>query len=77
MEVSETFQKLRERIPQTAQPILEIYIEDSRPDQYVEKFGSGSPKIAHIAQFLGMSVREVKKLVALIRIQMMILNLGY
>jgi hypothetical protein len=77
IETCETFQRLRYRIPAQAEPILNIYFEDSRPDTYIERFGNGSPKIAHIAQFMGVSTREVKKLVFLIRIQMMVLNLGY
>lgn len=77
IETCETFERLRRRIPAQAEPVLTIFLEDSRPEKYIEQFGNGSPKIAHIAQFLGVSTREVKKLVFLIRVQMLVLNLGY
>lgn len=77
MEATETVTKLWERVPTQAHPILNIYIEEQRPDEYTEKYGIGSPKIAHIAEFLGASPREIRKWVRLIRIHMTVLVLGY
>jgi hypothetical protein len=77
MEAAETVTKLWERVPTQAHPILNIFIEDQRPDEYTQKYGIGSPKIAHIAEFLGASPREVRKWVQLIRIHMTVLTLGY
>lgn len=77
MEADEIFKKLHERVPDDGHEILAIYNEDSRPQGYVEKYGAGSPKISHVAEYLNRSPREVKKMLGIIRLQCMALKLGY
>lgn len=76
-ESEELLQKLKERLPADAGPILEIYDEDRRPEAFINKFGQGTPKITHIATFLNKSPKEVKRLLGIVKIQCMALRLGY
>lgn len=74
---NEIFYTLRNRIPDEAQPILSIYMEDTRPSDYVERYGPGAPHVTHIAEYLNKSPHEVKRLLNNIKIQCMALQLGY
>lgn len=77
MAEAETITTLRNRIPEDAKPILDIYLEDIRPDHFIQKYGDGKPKAVHIAEYLGLSLKEVKKIIKIIKIHLMILSLGY
>jgi len=74
---SETIIKLKERLPSYAHPVLTIYLEDERPDEFINKYGPGRPRIVHISKYLGMSIKEVKRILHLIQVHFMILQLGY
>jgi len=74
---SDVIDRLKERIPEHALPVLNIYLEDNRPEQYIKKYGEGRPKIAHVSEFLGWSPKEVKKALSIIKINFMIVDLGY
>lgn len=76
-ESDELLKHLKERLPLDAKPVLEIYDEDKRPNEYTTQYGQGTPKITHVAQFLNKSPKEVKRLLGIIRIQCMALTLGY
>jgi hypothetical protein len=77
VEQTETIEKLKERLPEQAQPVLRIYMEEERPQDYIEQYGIGRPKIAHISQYLSISPREVKRLLWIIQIHLSVLRLGY
>lgn len=76
MEYSDTITTLREQLPDDAKPVFDIYNEDTRPMEFIEQFGDGRPRICHIAQFLGMSPREVKRLLSTIRHHCLYLGVG-
>lgn len=76
-ETTETINKIKTRIPQEAQKILEIYIEETRPPEYLKKYGTSNPKINHMSEYLKISPKEVKRLKNIIKIQCMITNLGF
>lgn len=76
-ESQEIMTKLKDRVPERAHPVLHILVEDSRPDMYVTKYGEGKPKVAHMSEFLGISIKEIKKMIDLIKIHIMVLHLGY
>jgi len=77
MDDSETILKLKERLPSYAQSVLTIYLDDERPDEFINKYGHGKPRIIHISKFLGMSIKEVKRILHLIKVHFLILQLGY
>lgn len=77
VEKSEMFLKLDERLPDIAKPILNIFIDEVRPQEYIDKYGPGQPKIAHISEFLCVSPREVKKSLGIIKLHLKVLQLGY
>ncbi len=76
MEENEVIAQLRDSLPIEAIPVLNIYIEDTRPDQFTEKYGEGQPKIVHIAEFLNISSKEVKRLHSIIRMNILALGIG-
>jgi hypothetical protein len=76
MEASDTITTLRDRLPDDAKPVFDIYNEDTRPIEYIEQFGDGRPRICHIAQFLNLSPREVKRLLSIIRHHCLYLGVG-
>lgn len=73
---SETLEELRKRVPSETLPILDIFMEDHRPEEYIQKFGTKPPRIAHVAEYLGKSPREVKKSVETIRHHCLALGVG-
>ena len=74
---NEIIDKLKERVPDYAQPILKIYLENERPDDYVNKYGEGRPRAAHISEYLQIPIKEVKRIIDMIKIHLMVLQLGY
>jgi len=74
---NEIIDKLKERMPDYAKPVLGIYLENERPNEYVVKYGEGRPCATHISRFLGISLKEVKRIINLIKIHLMVLQLGY
>jgi len=77
MEEQETLDRLRERIPEDTKPILDIFMEDLRPNEFINKYGAGSPKVVHVAEFLNKSPREVKRHLNIIKVQCMAMQLGH
>jgi len=72
-----TIDRLKRRVPEHALPVLSIYLEDDRPQQYIDEFGLGKPKIVHISKFLGLSSKEVKRVLSVIKLNLMVVDLGY
>jgi hypothetical protein len=68
--------KLRNSVPEAAIKVLDIYMEDTRPDSFIKKYGPNTPKIVHIAEFLDISPKEVKNLLITIKHHCMILGIG-
>jgi hypothetical protein len=77
VETSETLLRIKDRIPREAYPILVIYIEETRPQEYIDKYGVGTPRASHIAEFLLMSLKEVKRLLGIIKMQCLAAELGF
>jgi len=77
MDAKDTFEQLQKRIPKEAKPILELYNEDTRSRDFIDRYGEGQPRTSEIAEFLEKSPREVKRMMSVIRIHCMIINLGY
>ena len=65
------------RLPEAAKPILKIYCDETRPWDYIEKYGDGTPKASHISEYLGLSKVEVKRLIKIIRIHYVVMTAGY
>jgi len=77
MDSRDTFEQLQKRIPKEAKTVLELYNEETRPRDFIDRYGEGHPKTSEIAEFLQKSPREVKRIMSVIRIHYMIINLGY
>ena len=76
MEETESINTLRDRVPDDARPVLQIYVEDSRPDDYIEQYGNSRPRISHVAKYLNKSPREVKRLLSIIQCHCLALGIG-
>lgn len=72
----EVITKLRDRLPEDAKPVFDIYREETRPEDYIQRFGESRPKVAHVATYLGKSPREIKRLLSIIKMQCLALNVG-
>jgi hypothetical protein len=68
LEEEEMLTQLRQRLPNDALPVLDIFMEECRPQSYIEQYGNTAPRISYIAKFLSKSPREVKRLLSIIRI---------
>lgn len=77
MDSRDTFEQLQKRVPKEAKPILELYNEETRPHDFIDRYGVGHPKTSEIAEFFQKSPREIKRIISVIRIHCMIINLGY
>ena len=67
---------LKSKISMDTREVLEILYEDSRPVDYVERYGSNAPKIVHVAEYLGKSPKEIKRHMEVLRHNCMILGVG-
>jgi hypothetical protein len=76
MEQNDVISKLRGSVPQEAKPILDILMEEMRPEDYINKFGESQPKIAHMAEYLNISSKEVKRLKEVIKTHCLALGVG-
>lgn len=76
MEETEVIDRLRNRIPNAAKPVFDIMLEDTRPPEYVQKYGISPPKISHIAEYLGISQKEVKRLRSSIKAHGLAIGIG-
>jgi hypothetical protein len=76
MEQDDVIAKLSESIPYEAKPILSILMEETRPKDYVERFGESQPRIVHIAEYLDISSKEVKRLKEVIKMHCLALGVG-
>lgn len=68
--------KLKQSIPTDAQSVLNIYLEQTRPEAFTQKYGPGQPKAVHVAEFLKKSPKEVKHLLRVIRLHCIALGVG-
>lgn len=68
--------KLKNNLPYDAHKVLDILMEDTRPDDYTEKYGQGSPKIVHMAEYLNKSAKEIKNTMKKIQTHCMALGIG-
>jgi len=75
VEVDDALGSVRGRLPDAALPVLEILVEETRPEEYVERYGRSEPRLSHMAEFLGMSVAQVKRWRSAIRIYGMVAGL--
>ena len=73
---NEIIVQLRDRLPHDTKQILDIYIEDTRPQDYIEKYGLSKPKIINVATYLGKTPKEIKKSISTIRLQCLALGVG-
>lgn len=73
---NEVMVQLRDRLPHDTKQILDIYIEDTRPQDYIEKYGLSKPKIINVASYLGKTPKEIKKSISTIRLQCLALGVG-
>jgi hypothetical protein len=76
VEQCDVMHRLNGNLPDDAQKILRILYEDTRPDDYVNTYGYGTPKICHMAKYLNMNTREVKRLRDIIKCQCYALGIG-
>lgn len=68
--------KLKKSIPTAAQEVLDIYMEETRPEAFIEKYGNSTPKAVHVAEFLKRSPKEIKQLLKVIKIHCIALGIG-
>lgn len=55
-----TIDNIKYYLPEKVWPILDIIIEDTRPQEFCNKYGNSKPRNLHIAEFLNIGRREVK-----------------
>lgn len=68
--------KLKKTLSIDAQKVLDLMVEDFRPDDYTEKYGLGNAKVAHMSEYLDKSPKEIKILVKTIKANAIALGLG-
>lgn len=73
---SELLQVLRDRLPKDVLPVFDIYLEETRPLEYIARYGSSRPKIAHISAYLGKPPREIKRMISTIKMHCLALGVG-
>jgi hypothetical protein len=68
LEKQELMNTLYQKVPDDAKPILKIYYENSRPQDYSKKYGDGPPRLIHVAKYLGKTPKETKKLISAVKL---------
>ena len=68
IEKQELMNTLYQKVPDDARPILRIYYENSRPQDYTEKYGDGPPKLIHVSKYLGKTPKETKRLISAVKL---------
>jgi hypothetical protein len=76
IEETDIITTLRQQIPDHIKPILDIYIEDTRPHDFTQKYGNKRPATNHVAQYLGLTTREIKQALNTIKNHCYALGLG-
>jgi hypothetical protein len=76
VEEQDLIKNLKDKIPSDTQAVLQIYFEETRPQDYNDKFGPGSPKIIHVAKYLDISTKEVKRHLSVLRHHCLSLGVG-
>jgi hypothetical protein len=74
LEKQELIHALYQKIPDDARPILQIYYETTRPQDYTQKYGDGQPKLIHMAKYLGKTPKETKKLISTVQLNCLALK---
>lgn len=69
--------KLRRSIPTEAVAVLDIYMEDSRPDDYIAKYGPNTPKAVDVAEYLDRPIKDVKAQLRAIKHHCLALGVGH
>lgn len=76
VEETDVLSVLRQKIPDDAKPVLDIYLEDTRPQAFIDRYGDKRPRISHVATYLGKSPREIKRMLTIIRNHCFALGVG-
>jgi len=76
VEKKELVETLYNRVPDDVRPVLQIYYENSRPQEYINKYGDGPPRLIHVAQYLNKTPKEIKRLISIVKIYCLALKLG-
>jgi hypothetical protein len=76
VEEDDVITQLRKKLPADARPVFDIMLEDTRPEDYIEKYGPTSPKISHMAEYLNLSPKEIKRLKNIIKVHCLALGVG-
>lgn len=76
VEKEDLIASLMKKIPSETKTVLNIYLEDTRPEEYCERYGPGNPKIVHVAEFLGKSPKEIKHHLSILKHHCLCMGIG-